>query len=331
MAKKTLVLITDAWSPLVNGVVTTYKNILSYLPKEYTCIIISPEQFKCVSVPFYNEIKVALCTRKMMSKKLMGILEKYPDCKFHIATESVLGIQAKRVLDQSKIKYTTAYHTKFPEFIRNIIGIPTAFTRWYFDWFHKKSKYVFMSSESVSKKYPSWKCVVLGKGYSDYFRPPLIKNKNDIPTLLYVGRVSKEKSIEDFCKINILSNKIVVGDGPIRYKLQDKYPEVDFVGYKFKSDLAEYYKRADVFVFPSKSDTYGIVVLESMACGTPVAAYPVDGAIDQIKNGINGFMHEDLNYAVSQCLNIDRDLTSASVQGISWENSSKKFIKYVEE
>ena len=330
MVKKTLVLITDAWSPLVNGVVTTYKNMLSHLPKDYTCIVISPDKFKRVCVPFYNEIEVALCTRKMMSKEIMDIMSKYPECKFHIATEGVLGVQAKRALDKLNIKYTTAYHTKFPEFIREIVGMPTFFTRWYFDWFHKKSKYVFMSSESVSKRYPKWKCVVLNKGYSDYYRPPLIKKQNEIPVLLYVGRVSKEKNIEDFCKINVLSKKIVVGDGPILCKLSEKYPNVYFIGYKFKSELAEYYKLADVFVFPSKSDTYGIVVLEAMACGTPVAAYPVDGAIDQIKNGVNGYMHEDLNYAVVKCLDINREQTRQSVEGISWENSTKKFIEYLE-
>jgi glycosyltransferase involved in cell wall biosynthesis len=149
--------------------------------------------------------------------------------------------------------------------------------------------------------------------------------------------VSKEKNLDEFCELDISGCvpptaeviKVVVGDGPYKNKLQKKYPEIKFLGYKFGEQLAQCYQSADVFVFPSKVDTYGIVILEAMACGTPVAAYPVTGPIDQIQNGVNGYVDEDLSVAVCFALNVDRIPTYMSVQRISWKRSAEDFMKYV--
>jgi glycosyltransferase involved in cell wall biosynthesis len=327
---KTIVLITDAWQPQVNGVVTTYENIINELSPEYQVKIVSPEQFKNFKTPFYKEIKMSICSKKRMRDILSQIVKENNVCYFHIATEGVLGFQAKRVLEEAGISYTTAYHTKFPEFIKSILGIPIWFTKWYFDWFHKNAKCVMMSSQSVAKQYPDWRCNVLEKGYDSHFT--FAEPKNTIPVLLYVGRVSKEKNIEEFCKILPLIEvrKIVVGDGPIKKKLEKKYPDVQFVGYKFGKELAEYYQNADVLVFPSRTDTYGIVILEAMACGTPVAAYPVDGAKDQIQYSVNGYMNNNLTAAALKCLTISRLTTRASVRYINWKRSAEQFIKYIE-
>lgn len=340
MARTKVILITDAWEPQVSGVVTTYKSIIANLPEWVTVDVIHPGMFNSFKFPFYKEIPVPLCSYR----KMLKIIEEKDiywhkhgyDVKYHIATEGVLGLQAKRVLDKLQVQYTTAYHTKFPEFIKEMFGIPVSWTKWYFNWFHKKAKYVMCSSASNAKENSHWNSVVLGKGFDHYFRFN-DKYRDNKVVLLYAGRVSKEKNLDAFCELDVSGCvppsaeviKVIVGDGPYRKKLQKKYPNIRFVGYQFGESLAKYYQLADVFVFPSKVDTYGIVILEAMACGTPVAAYPVTGPIDQIQNGINGNVSEDLSVAVCFALNVDRGSTHLSVQNVSWRNSANQFVKYI--
>jgi glycosyltransferase involved in cell wall biosynthesis len=326
--KTKIILVTDAWEPQVNGVVTTYKNIIKNLPDDYIIDVIHPGAFNNIKLPFYESVPFSIVSLSKMEKML---LEKMSTCKktyFHIATEGSIGFQARRALTKLNYQYTSAYHTKFPEFIKKITNIPIVCTKWYFDWFHRNSKAVMCSSKSNANENSQWNSVVLKKGYDStfYFRDKLSSEL----VLLYVGRVSKEKNIDDFCKLDIGDSiKIVVGDGPYLKELQNKYPEVRFVGYKFGRDLASFYQNADVCVFPSRVDTFGITILESMACGTPVAAYPVTGPIDQIINGINGWMDEDLEKAVIECLSVNRAQTAQSVLGFSWKNSALDFVKFV--
>jgi len=329
MAKpQIIVIITDAWEPQVNGVSTTYKNIIKHL-NEHNVVVIDPSRFITLPNPFYKDVPISLCTYKEMYR-LISVYRSM-GASFHVATEGVLGFQAKRVLKYWGLSHTSAYHTKFPEFFKEMFHIPVSWTRWYFDWFHKDSNVVMMSSQSVADRFPHWNCKVLGKGYDEYFTfSPKSANIEPMqPVLLYVGRVSAEKNIEAFCNLNINAQKVVIGDGPIKRKLEKKYPHVKFLGYKFGTELAGHYGDADCLVFPSKTDTYGIVVLESMACGTPVAAYPVDGAIDQIKNGVNGCTDEDLLTAVLKAMKVSRKTTYESVKDISWKNSAKQFIEYL--
>ena len=342
MARTKVILITDAWEPQVSGVVTTYKNIIANLPDWMTVDVIHPGLFDSFKVPFYKEIPFSLCSYAKMFKKIKVRDAHWHmlgyDIKYHIATEGILGLQAKRVLEKLGIKYTTAYHTKFPEFLKEMFGIPVMFTRWYFDWFHKNAKYVMCSSASNAKENSKWNSVVLGKGFDSYFRFS-DKYRDNKVVLLYAGRVSKEKNLDAFCELDVSGCvaptveviKVVVGDGPYKKKLQKKYPNIKFVGYKFGAELAQWYQSADVFVFPSKVDTFGIVILESMACGTPVAAYPVTGPIDQIQNGVNGFVDEDLSTAVCFALNIDRGTVHLSVRHTNWKKSADEFLKYVTE
>jgi glycosyltransferase involved in cell wall biosynthesis len=332
MAQTKIILITDAWTPQVSGVVTTYKNIIANLPIGYSIDVIHPGLFSWFNIPFYKSIPWARCSYDRMEhllymRKLDWNIQGY-FVKFHIATEGPLGFQARRALRTLQYDYTTAYHTKFPEFIKEIIGIPIWMTRWYFNWFHKNSKVVMCSSKSNAEENKQWNTVILDKGYDSYFT---FKDKTIFdPTLLYVGRISKEKNIDAFCRLDIPgAKKIIVGDGPYRKKLEKLYPTIKFVGYKFGKELAEFYQSADVCVFPSKVDTFGITILESMACGTPVAGYPVTGPIDQIVNGINGWIDEDLEKAVIKCLNIDREKTAKSVYDISWINSARQFVDYL--
>ena len=328
--KKKITIITDAWEPQVNGVVTTYTQIVKNSPENVYFDIIQPDMFPSFKIPGYEEIRVGICSYKKMELLLLDFVG-YEETYFHIATEGPLGLQAKRVLDRNDIQYTTAYHTKFPEFLYEMYRVPAAFTRSYFNWFHKKSKTVFVPSNSVKNENSNWNTTVISRGYDECFRP-IERSKNDIPVLLYVGRVSLEKNIDAFCNINIdPCRKIIVGDGPDRRRLQAKYKNVEFVGYKFASELASYYNMADVSVFPSKTDTFGVVILESMACGTPVAAYEVTGPIDQIQNGVNGFMADNLETAVRNCLNISRETTRKSVENKNWKLVANEFINYIEE
>lgn len=333
--KKRIVIFTDAWYPQVNGVVTTYINTIQHIDHErHEVEIIEPSMFTTIKLPFYKEIGLSIVTRNRIKEIIKRNLDEAPVCRFHIATEGPIGYKAKRVLDAMHIKYTTAYHTKFPEFIEHITKIPVKYTSWYFDWFHRSAKTVIVSSNSTAREHPNWNTRVMGKGYDDHFRPDPLKphQKNKVKTLLYVGRVSKEKNIEDFCRIYLPNiNKVVVGDGPDRKRLKKKYPDVHFVGYKFGELLAEQYRQADVFVFPSRTDTYGIVILEAMACGTPVAAYPVTGPIDQIKNGVNGYTGSNLLSSVINCMSLSREKVYSTVKDITWQNAAKEFIQYLEE
>jgi len=329
MDKKRIVIISDAWYPQVNGVVTTYTNIIQNIDHDlYDVELIEPSQFKTIRFPFYKEIELSICSKKKM-KTILKSME--PVHRFHIATEGPLGIAAKRALDEMGIRYTTAYHTKFPEYLKNNWGFPLTISNAFFDWFHKKSRVVMVPSASVAKEKAHWNVKVSGKGYDECFIFNPIPEQGDDKILLYVGRVSKEKGIEDFCRLHIPhTRKIVVGNGPDKKRLKKKYPDVEFVGYQFGKKLASYYRYASVFVFPSRTDTFGIVVLEAMACGTPVAAYPVTGPIDQIVNGVNGYTSQSLSNAVMKCFAISRENVYNSVKDVSWKNAATQFISHLE-
>lgn len=340
MARTKIILITDAWEPQVNGVKTTYKNIIQNLPEDVSVDIIHPALYNSIPFPFYKEINIPLCSsnkmRRMIESRTLDYKMQGFNIFYHIATEGVLGYKAKRVLDAMGLPYTTAYHTKFPEFLKLMFSIPVVLTSWYFNWFHGRSKAVMCSSASDAASHPKWKTAVVGKGYASHFTFKQIERARDIH-LLYVGRVSHEKNIESFCKIQLdrwmecgaKVIKTVVGDGPARKELQQKYPDVEFVGYKFGKDLAFFYQNYDVCVFPSKVDTFGITILESMACGTPVAGYPVTGPIDQIINGVNGYVNDDLEQAVGQCLLLERSKVAKSVEHISWKQSAEQFVSLI--
>jgi glycosyltransferase involved in cell wall biosynthesis len=332
MARTKIIIITDAWTPQVNGVVTTYANIVKNLPEDVSVDVIEPSQFNGFNFPFYKGIKISFCTRhkmyNLLNSKTVFYQSQGYEVRYHIATEGPLGLKAKLILDECDKNYTTAYHTKFPEFFKAMYGIPEKFTYWYFSWFHSHSTRVMCSSKSNAVENKNWNTVVLDKGIDDIF---LLKKKKHSThkMLLYVGRVSKEKNIEDFCELDIMNTtKIVVGDGPYRKTLEEKYPNVQFVGYKFGTELVEFYRHSDVLVFPSTVDTYGIVMLEAMACGTPCAGYNVTGPIDQIKNGINGYTDDDLELAVKRCFDLDREVVYDTVKHKNWKNSALQFVKY---
>jgi glycosyltransferase involved in cell wall biosynthesis len=258
------------------------------------------------------------------------IKEICPDY-IHIATEGPLGLWARKYLSKHNIRHNTAYHTKFPEGLKKLFGIPESITWKFVRWFHKHSGKVLTTTESMVQELRKHgfdgEVIPWTRGVDrEIFKPDYRNREDDLKVLVCVSRVSKEKNLEDFFKLNYpKGRKIMVGDGPMRKIYEEKYPDVKFVGFKTGKDLAEYYANADVFVFPSQWETFGIVMIEAMACGTPVAAYPCQGPMDVVEQGVTGFMEEDLATAVHRCIGLNRDKVYEGSKHWSWNNAWKIF------
>lgn len=324
-------IVTDAWLPQINGVVTTLVNLKEQLERdEYEVFVIEPSMFKSFSLPGYNEIKI--CYEFRQIRKL---LKFYNPQHIHIATEGPLGLAARMYCKHNKIKFTTSFHTKFAEFIKARIPIfPLGLGYSYLKWFHSASSRVLVTTNCMKEELEARgfkDMVIWTRGVNrTVFKPS--NRKRDGLTLLYVGRVSHEKNIEEFCKLNPLDfnfnemSLIVVGDGPVRKELERKYPNVEFVGAKTGEELGQFYRDADVFVFPSLNDTFGVVLIESLASGTPIATYPVTGPKSVVKEGINGSMNEDLSEAVKKCIDLDRKIVYNTSLEYTWERCKDIFL-----
>lgn len=334
-----ILIVTDAWEPQVNGVVTTYKNLIKGLEKDgYEVEVISPNNFKHqVYTKKYPEVPITLP---------FGIINMINDANadyIHVATEGPIGLAASLYLRYKKMQFTTSYHTHWVPFLEQIVGLPAWLTKIYLRWFHRDKK-VFCPSESV-KGYLSntrigGKQVVWSRGVDEEVFNAVRTKKNDgIKTLLYVGRVSKEKNLNEFLNLSFINKDdgsplyrcVVVGDGPYLQKLKTVYNKVEFRGYKSGKELVNEYLNADVFVFPSRVDTFGLVMIEAMYCGTPVAAFPVTGPSDVVDYGITGYVHTNLKIAVSSALNLDREKVAQFARSKwSWKNTVDCFVREVE-
>ena len=271
--RKRILIVTDNTQDQINGVVTTFSNI-ELLAKHdgYDIAYIDPSHFSSIPAPGYPEVRLAWPRR--IGRRIES---QHPDY-IHIATEGPIGLAARLWLDRKGWRYNTSYHTKFPEFIKKIYGIPESLTYAYVRWFHKHSGRVLTTTETMVNDLRAHgfrgdiRAWTLGVDRGT-FDPRLRDRRDGEKILLNVGRVSKEKGLDDFCKLKIPgTRKIVVGDGPYRAELEHRYPDVEFVGAKTGRELAGYFANADCFVFPSKTDTFGVVIIESLAVGTPVAA-----------------------------------------------------------
>lgn len=346
MAKKRLLIFTDAAEPQVNGVVTTLRETKTHLESMgYAVTMVTPNDFRTVSLPTYKEIQLSLVSRK----RLMDIIVEVDPHYIHIATEGPIGYQAMRACKKlgSEFKYTSSYHTKFPEYVNGKLPfIPKTLVYRYLRRIHDNSHCLctLVTTRSMEKELRSngfGKIQVWGRGVDPFdfkFSPNRVEGVRKKLRLLYVGRVSREKNIEAFLDIDSKYfiadvEKVVVGDGPDMAKLKQKYSHdstIQFLGCKKGRGLEEEYQKADVFVFPSKTDTFGIVMLEAMSCGTPVAAYNVTGPKDIIMPRISGAMHEDLTVAVLKCIGINRRSCSNSVALLSWGEVTKNFKRIIE-
>lgn len=326
MHTKTVLIITDNLPDQINGVVTTYKNIEACaLLDGYRFVYLDPGWFNFVDCPRYNEVKIAY-PRKIGEK----IKEISPDY-IHIATEGPLGLFARLYLDRNNLRYNTAYHTRFPEGIRKILGIPEWMTWLYIKWFHKHTGKILTTTktmvEELEQKGLRGNIVSWTRGVDRQIFYPRPKKLLENPKILMcVSRVSKEKNLEEFFKLKIPNTrKIMVGDGPMRYEYQADYPDVEFVGFKKGDELAAYYSMADAFVFPSRWETFGIVMIEAMACGAPVAAYPCPGPLDVVDEGVTGCLNENLEQAVHDALKLERQHVFECSQRWSWPHAWQIF------
>ena len=318
---KTILIITDNLKDQINGVVTTYKNIeICAVRDGYNVVVLDPGWFRYIDCPGYNEVKIAY--PRNLGKKIEEISPDY----IHIATEGPLGLWARAYLSLAGIPHNTAYHTKFPEGLKKLFGIPESITWRFVRWFHKHSGKVLTTTDSMVKELKDHgfdgDVIPWSRGVDRDIFYPGNRNNSIRPILVCVSRVSKEKNLEAFFELDYTdARKIMVGDGPMLETYRKKYPDVEFVGFKTGTDLADYYRMANVFVFPSRWETFGIVMIEAMACGTPVAAYPCQGPEDVIDEGITGCMNEELKQAVKDALMLDRTRVWEGSQRWTWERA----------
>lgn len=325
---KKILIVTDAWSPQVNGVVTTLKTVIGHLRAQgHEIEVISPDMFKTVPLPIYPEIRLALFPKRKMAR----LIDAFSPDSVHIATEGPLGWAARAIFLKRGWRFTTSYHTKFPEYANESIGAPLRMGYAVVKKFHGKSAAMMVATKSLEDDLAArgfTNAVTWTRGVdTDLFnnnRKPALKLAK--PVMVYVGRVSVEKNIEAFLELDLPGSKLVVGDGPQLNKLRAKYPQVIFTGAKFGEELAAHYRSGDIFVFPSKTDTFGLVMLEAMACGLPVAAYPVTGPLDVLAGSAAGKMSPDLSEAVEAALKADKAAARQHALKFSWEACSEIFL-----
>lgn len=322
-----VLIVTDAWKPQVNGVVRTLDSTSNHLRKlGHNVEMITPQGCKSIPCPTYKEISLALSPSRLVK----NTFHQFDPEMIHIATEGPLGWSARRFCKKNNLNFTTSFHTQFPEYIHARTRIPTGWTYKVLRRFHSLARHVMVTTFSMEKKLASAGFKNLTKWSrgvdTGLFQPQSRSYMGSKPNLLYVGRVAIEKNLEAFLAMDIDAVKIVVGDGPQLPFLKSKYPDVVFAGAKFGEELVQYYSMADAFVFPSRTDTFGLVMLEALACGTPVAAYPVEGPIDVIQSSEVGCLDKDLKKATLMALGKSRRKCRNYALEFSWEKCTNQFF-----
>lgn len=318
---------TDAWIPQVNGVVRTLTETVKRLRQmEHDVFLLTPEHFATVPCPTYREIRLA-----WNLWDVDRLLRDFEPEALHIATEGPIGIAARAWCLKEGLPFTTSFTTRFPEYIRSRCGIPPEVLYHGLRWFHMPSSAVMVATSSLRDELRDrgfQNLVRWSRGVDTRLFRPLIAQRSSSthPLFLYAGRVSVEKNLPAFLNLDLPGKKQVVGSGPDLETLRKAYPAVEFSGTLEGAELARAYAEADVFVFPSLTDTFGIVMLESLACGTPVAAYPVTGPRDILRPGVTGVMDTDLRKACLAALNLDRETCRADARLWSWENCTIQFL-----
>lgn len=323
-----IAIVTDAWLPQTNGVVRTLSKTADQLRAlGHDVRVIEPNQFRTFPCPTYPEIRLAW----LPYRRINQLLREFDPDAIHVATEGTLGGAARTWCLRHRMPFTTSYHTQFPEYIRARVPIPLSVSYAFLRNFHGAAARTMVATPTMQKQLESrqFKNIVRWTRGVDtqLFRP---RDKQWLqfphPIALYTGRVAVEKNIEAFLEFQWPGTKVIVGDGPARGELEAKYPDAKFVGYKFGDELASHVAAADVFVFPSRTDTFGLVLLEAMACGVPVAAYPVTGPIDVVQPGVTGVLHENLREAALQALKLSSQQCRAYALEHTWEMATEQFL-----
>ncbi|QEX20832.1 GDP-mannose-dependent alpha-mannosyltransferase [Hypericibacter adhaerens] len=324
-----ILIATDAWRPQVNGVVRTLGRVTHELEAQgHQVEVVGPDRFRTLPCPTYPEIRLALLPGRRVARTIENFK---PDC-IHISTEGPIGRAARAWCLKHGHAFTTAYHTKFPEYVRARCAVPLAWSYAVVRRFHAPSTSVMVATDSIASE-------LLAHGFTnirrwsrgvdtELFRPRDDKDFLNLPRPihLYVGRVAIEKNIEAFLELDLPGSKLVVGDGPQLPELKKRHPGAFFAGEKHGEELARHYAAADIFVFPSRTDTFGLVLLEALASGLPVAAYPVPGPLDVINGSGVGALHENLKSAIEAARDIDPGLCRAHALEFSWAASARQFL-----
>jgi glycosyltransferase involved in cell wall biosynthesis len=327
-----IITITDAWHPQVNGVVRTIEATNRELERAgHVTQVISPLQFRSFACPGYSEIRLSLFPYLRLSKLLDLALAGERDAVIHVATEGPLGYAARRYCRGRRLPFSTAYHTRFPQYLNAMFGVPEGWTYAFLRHFHGPAQVVMAPTPTVERELRAHgfsQVALWTRGVDlDVFSPrePLFSDARH-PVFLYVGRISVEKNIQAFLALDLPGTRVVAGIGPELDTLKLRFPEVRFVGVLDPISLARLYSAADVFVFPSRTDTFGLVMLEALACGTPVAAYPVQGPIDVVGGSAVAVLDDDLRMAALHALRIDRAACRAHAERYSWRAATLQFI-----
>jgi len=331
-----ILLATDAWEPQVNGVVRTLTRVVAELREMGDTVeVISPDQFQTFPLPTYPEIKLAVGAYEKVQERF----KSFEPEAIHIATEGPIGLSARRICLEWKLPFTTSYHTRFPEYVSARLPVPLAAGYAYMKWFHRPSGRLMVATPTLRdelsrhgfRNLSQW-----SRGVDTELFHPRWRGAGDDPfaglkrpIFLNVGRVAVEKNVEAFVELDLPGTKVVVGDGPQREELAAQHPEVIFAGARFGEELARYFSGADVFVFPSLTDTFGLVLLEAMASGTPVAAFSAPGPVDIIPGSGAGVVAPDqstgLKEAALAALKLDRDAVRAFAEQFSWAACAEEF------
>ncbi len=328
-----ILIATDAWDPQVNGVVRTLKATARELEaRGHAVRFITPDGFTTVPMPTYPEVRLALFAKA----RIADVISTFMPDAIHIATEGPIGLGARQVCVERGFPFTTSFHTRFPEYIEARIALPSSWTYGLVRWFHQAATRTMVATASLEHE-------LRGRGFTNLcawsrgvdtnlFKPGA-KSLFDLPRpiSLYVGRVAVEKNIDAFLALELPGTKVVVGDGPQLAELKARFPGVHFAGARFGEDLAAHYAASDVFVFPSRTDTFGLVMLEALACGVPVAAFPVQGPRDVLERGAGaGVLDECLKSAVEGALTLSPQRCRQYALQYSWGACTNQFLDNLE-
>ncbi|WP_270938685.1 glycosyltransferase family 4 protein [Falsiroseomonas oryzae] len=332
-APRRILVVSDAWHPQVNGVVRTLSTVRDELLRLGDAVeVIGPDRFASVPMPGYREIRLALAPKR----RLASLAEAFAPDAVHIATEGPLGWAMRAICLQRGWRFTTSFHTRFPEYLQARTLIPTAWSWPVLRRFHEAGHGTFCATPSLARE-------LAGRGFTRVvpwsrgvdlarFHPGAAWHGTaeqwealPRPIFVYAGRIAVEKNIEAFLSLDLPGSKVVVGDGPQRAALMRRFPDAHFTGWRDNGALARAYAQSDVFVFPSRTDTFGLVLLEALASGTPVAAYPVTGPIDVIGDSPAGALDEDLAAACRRALGADRAACRAHAERFSWAACARRF------
>lgn len=325
-----IAIVSDAYYPHVSGVARTIEATKNELEKRgHTVLIIAPRDYKLkVPLPTYSEIKLVVNPYP----KLKKMLDEFKPDSIHISVEGPLGMAAKRYAKKNNMHFTTAYHTRFPEYVNMRTGIPVSWVYAFARNFHNDAAQVMVAADSLKDELASWgfqNLAIWPRGVdTELFHPNNPLSLPDTrPIFMYMGRVAPEKNLEAFLSLELPGTKYIVGDGPAKKSLEKKYPDAVFVGYKFGEELSRYVSAADVFVFPSLTDTLGLVMLEANACGVPVATFPSQASSSVIVEGENGIVDEDLQKACLSALKLSRERCREIALSLGWEKPSDMFLE----